>query len=53
MNLASRMESAGLPDSIQVTQPVYEQLKDLFAFEPRGALEIKGKGNVEAWLLRI
>jgi class 3 adenylate cyclase/HAMP domain-containing protein len=53
VNLASRMEAAGLPDSIQVTRPVYEQLKDLFAFEPRGALEIKGKGNVEAWLLRI
>ena len=41
------------PDSIQVTQPVYEKLKDLFAFESRGALEIKGKGSVEAWLLRI
>jgi class 3 adenylate cyclase/HAMP domain-containing protein len=53
VNLASRMEAAGLPDSIQVTRPVYEKLKDLFAFEPRGALEIKGKGNVEAWLLRI
>ncbi len=53
VNLASRMEAAGLPDSIQVTRPVYEQLKDLFAFEPRGALEIKGKGDVEAWLLRI
>jgi class 3 adenylate cyclase len=53
VNLASRMESAGVPDSIQVTRPVYEQLKDLFAFEARGALDIKGKGDVEAWLLRI
>ena len=53
MNLASRMETAGLPDSIQVTRPVYEKLKDRFAFEPRGKLEIKGKGAVEAWLLRI
>jgi class 3 adenylate cyclase len=53
VNIASRMEAAGLPDSIQVTRPVYEQLKDLFAFEPRGALDIKGKGDVEAWLLRI
>ena len=53
VNLASRMETAGLPDSIQVTRAVYEQLKDKFAFEARGALEIKGKGAVEAWLLRV
>jgi len=53
VNLASRMEAAGLPDSIQVTRPVYERLKDLYAFEPRGELDIKGKGKVEAWLLRI
>jgi class 3 adenylate cyclase len=53
VNLASRMESAGVPDSIQVTQSVYERLKGLFTFEPRGALDIKGKGTVQAWLLRI
>jgi hypothetical protein len=43
------METAGLPDSIQVTRTVYDLLKDRFAFEPRGAIEIKGKGEVEAW----
>ncbi len=53
VNLASRMESGGLPDSIQVTRPVYEKLKGLFVFEERGPIEVKGKGNVEAWLLRI
>jgi class 3 adenylate cyclase len=53
VNLASRMESGGLPDSIQVTRSVYEQLKDRFAFEPRGMIEVKGKGEVEAWLLRV
>jgi class 3 adenylate cyclase len=53
VNLASRMESAGIPDSIQVTQAVYERLKGLFTFEPRGTLDIKGKGTVQAWLLRI
>jgi len=53
VNLASRMESGGLPDSIQVTRPVYETLKDIFSFEPRGTIEVKGKGNVEAWLLRL
>ena len=53
VNLASRMESGGLPDSIQVTRPVYEKLKGLFVFEERGEIEVKGKGSVEAWLLRI
>ena len=53
MNLASRMESGGLPDAVQVTRSVYEQLKNLFVFEPRGTIEIKGKGSIEAWLLRL
>ena len=37
----------------KVTRPVYEQLKDRFVFEPRGAIEVKGKGQVEAWLLKL
>ncbi len=53
VNLASRMESGGIPDSIQVTRAVYEKLKDKFTFEPRGTIEVKGKGNVEAWVLRL
>jgi len=53
VNLASRMESGGMPDMIQVTRPVFELLKDQFDFEPRGTIEVKGKGQVEAWLLRI
>jgi class 3 adenylate cyclase len=53
VNLASRMESGGIPDSVQVTRPVYEQLKGHFAFEARGAIEVKGKGMVEAWVLRL
>jgi class 3 adenylate cyclase len=53
VNLAARMESGGMPDSIQVTRRVYEALKDEFVFEPRGEIEVKGKGRVEAWLLRV
>jgi len=53
VNLASRMESGGLPDAVQVTRSVYEQLKTLFVFEARGTIEIKGKGSIEAWLLRL
>jgi class 3 adenylate cyclase len=53
VNLASRMEAGGIPDSIQVTRAVYERLKDQFTFEPRGAIEVKGRGNVETWVLRL
>jgi class 3 adenylate cyclase len=53
VNLASRMEAGGIPDSIQVTRAVYERLKDRFVFEPRGAIEVKGKGKIEAWVLRL
>lgn len=44
-NLVSGMESAGLPDSIQVTSAVYEQAGDRFAFERRGAIDIKGRSR--------
>ncbi|MBB5535971.1 adenylate/guanylate cyclase domain-containing protein [Rhizobium giardinii] len=53
VNLASRMESGSVPDAVQVTRAVYEQLKHQFVFEPRGPVEVKGKGKVEAWLLRL
>ena len=50
VNLASRMESQGIPDAIQVTRSVFEKLQDRYAFEARGSVEIKGKGQIEAWL---
>jgi class 3 adenylate cyclase len=52
VNVASRMESSGVPDAIQVTASVREALDGEFAWEPRGPVEVKGKGNVEAWLLK-
>jgi class 3 adenylate cyclase len=51
VNLASRMESTGVPDRIQVTRSVYEQLKQEFEFERRGVVQVKGKGEIETWLL--
>jgi class 3 adenylate cyclase len=51
VNLASRMESLGEPGRIQVTPLVYERLKDAFEFEPRGQVEVKGKGPMATWWL--
>jgi adenylate cyclase len=51
VNVASRMESNGLEGRIQVPQEVYERLNDEFVFEPRGDVEIKGKGVMRTWFL--
>jgi class 3 adenylate cyclase len=51
VNLASRMESTGVPGGVQVTRSVYERLKENFQFESRGVIQVKGKGEIEAWLL--
>jgi class 3 adenylate cyclase len=52
VNLASRMESHGIPDAIQVTRPVFEKMRDRYTFEERGTIEVKGKGAIETWVLR-
>jgi class 3 adenylate cyclase len=51
VNLSSRMESTGEPGRIQVTAQVYERLRGAFEFEPRGTIEVKGKGPMSTWFL--
>ncbi len=51
VNIASRMESHGVPDQIQITEAVYERLKSGFTFEPRGLIDVKGKGPTMTYLL--
>ncbi len=51
VNVAHRMESNGISGKIQVTAAVYERLKDKFSFKVRGAIEIKGKGEMIVYLL--
>jgi class 3 adenylate cyclase len=51
VNTASRMESHGVKGSIQVTEETYLHLKDNFELEPRGTIEIKGKGPMQTYLL--
>ncbi len=52
VNTASRMESHGLPGTIQVTQATYELLRDRYRFEKRGPIQIKGKGEMITYLLQ-
>jgi len=52
VNVASRMESHGKPGQIQVTDATYERLKENYILEPRGVVEVKGRGEMMAyWLL--
>ncbi|CAB9501928.1 Receptor-type guanylate cyclase gcy [Seminavis robusta] len=52
VNLASRMESTGMPSRVQVTRTVVECVsKEDFEFESRGKVKCKGKGLVEAFFL--
>ena len=51
VNVASRMESSGIPGEIQVTSAVYERLKHKFALKKRGDIAIKGKGEMTTYFL--
>lgn len=51
VNLASRMESNGLPGRIQVSAATWERLRERYDFEARGDIEVKGIGRVQAYLL--
>lgn len=51
VNVASRMESSGIPGKIQVTETVYERLKHQFHFEQRGPIEVKGRGEMMTYWL--
>jgi adenylate cyclase len=51
VNMASRMESHGTPDEIQITRSTWELLEDDFVTEPIGLVDVKGKGKTETWRL--
>ena len=51
VNTASRMESHGASGRIQITRATKELLEAEFVCEPRGTIELKGKGATEAWYL--
>jgi adenylate cyclase len=51
VNVASRMESTGVPGRIHVSPETYALVSDQFAFESRGPIDVKGKGKMSTWLL--
>src|SRR5205823_8341757 len=51
VNTASRMESHAPPGTIQVTERARERLRHAYELQPRGPIEVKGKGRMTAYLL--
>jgi class 3 adenylate cyclase len=51
VNLASRMQSSGLPGSIQVSAATHDLLAGGFQLTPRGTVACKGLGEVRTYLL--
>nr|XP_045600801.1 uncharacterized protein LOC123759647 isoform X5 [Procambarus clarkii] len=52
VNVASRMDSTGLPNHTQVTEEVYQVLKNRpYHFQCRGKVKVKGKGEMTTYFL--
>ncbi|XP_016949189.3 adenylate cyclase type 9 [Drosophila biarmipes] len=50
VNVASRMDSTGLPNRIQVGKDCLPFLTNRYEFEPRGSVYVKGKDHMEVFL---
>lgn len=51
VNTASRLESHGEAGRIHVSEAVYQRLQGRFVFEPRGTIELKGRGSMTTYFL--
>ena len=51
VNTASRMESHSENGQIQISEPTYHLVKREFECEPRGEIDVKGKGLMNTYFL--
>lgn len=51
VNVASRMESQGLPGRVQITEATAQFLSSEVSLEPRGTIEVKGRGPMRVLLV--
>ena len=52
VNTASRMESHGVENKIQVSEEFRNHLTDKMKFEERGEIDVKGKGKMKTFFLQ-
>ena len=51
VNLASRMESSGIPGKVNISGSTFELVKDHFKCVHRGKIEAKNKGQVDMYIV--
>jgi class 3 adenylate cyclase len=51
VNIASRLESHGAPGRVHVSDAVFQRLQGRFSFDPRGSIELKGRGPMQTYFL--
>jgi adenylate cyclase len=49
VNIASRMESHGQSQSIQITSNTFRLIKDVFICEAKGTIKVKGGDQLDVW----
>ena len=52
INTASRMESYSEPMKINISESTFNLIKDQFDAEPRGELEVRGKGKLRMYFVK-
>ncbi len=53
VNIAARMESAGQPDEVNISRATSELLSGRFTCIPRGSIEVKNKGALEMFFVKM
>ena len=51
VNVAARMETCGAPGRVNVSESTYHRVKDVFATEARGRVEVKNKGTLDMYFV--
>jgi len=51
VNIASRMESSGAINRVNISESTYALVKDDFTTESRGLVQAKGKGEIKMWFV--
>jgi class 3 adenylate cyclase len=51
VNLASRLQETGVTSRIHISKETMELASDRFRFEPRGSVELRGRGAMDTYLV--
>lgn len=52
VNVAARMQTAGEPGKVNVSERTYRYVEKYFDFTPRGTLEVKNRGKIPMFFLK-